>query len=625
MTWKTSGRTVGGRGALLRRACGMALALTGLAAAGAARAEGCKVVDYGTLPVEVQNQRATTMVKINGKDTRFILDTGAFFNIMSRANAQALGLTLEMAPPGFFISGIGGDAGINVTHVRDFGILGADLHNIAFVVGGSDIGMGLLGANLLLLADLDLDLSQGKVKLLRPNLACQKVSMAYWAPDGNYNVATLLSHDNDHDRNARMTVMVNGKPVVAELDTGAPSTVITRRAAERVGIDLSPGAVVPDGLSSGFGQKRYNASVARVNLYQVGTESIQNSRMRVIDGEMGVGSRDHVEMLIGLDFILSHHIFVASSQRKMYFSYNGGRVSVHDKLSEISKSSDVQKSTVGLDGKSEPDTAAAFGLRGQARLQEGNVAGAIDDLDKAIAMAPADPASAPFYYARARARMTPPKVAEGQGGRIPAEQVTNAIADLDTALQLAPDKADVLMMRARLLLARRDRPRAEADIERLRTLVPAGSSQAETLASMLIEVDKPAQAIPLLDDWVRLHGEDSHLGDVLNTRCWARGLAGIQLEEAAKDCAKAIKRDGPEPTILGSQALVELRLGHWQAALDLYTQALAKRPGMGWSRYGQALARLHLGQAEGKTELAAVTASNPVIVERAKHLGLTPP
>jgi hypothetical protein len=33
-----------------------------------------------------------------------------------------------------------------------------------------------------------------------------------------------------------------------------------------------------------------------------------------------------VDMLIGADFFLSHRIYVANSQRKLYFTYNGGPV-----------------------------------------------------------------------------------------------------------------------------------------------------------------------------------------------------------------------------------------------------------------------------------------------------------
>lgn len=603
---------------MTRRVYPAIMVLTCAMSAQVALADGCKVANYGTLPVEVVGGRATTMVKINGRDTRLMLDTGAFYNVMSRANADAMGLKLEMAPVGLSAGGVGGSAGLSLTHVKDFGILGASLHNIEFLVGGSDVGMGILGANLLDLADLDLDLAQGKLGILKPSLGCQKLSMAYWAKGGSEEVK-LLSN-NSGARQSEITVMVNGKPVRAMLDTGAPTTVITRKAAARTGIDLSPEALKSAGMTSGFGKKHYQAWIARVALYQIGSESIQNSRMTVIDGDIEDGSEPD-EMLLGLDFILSHHIWVANSQRKIYFSYNGGRVSAHDKASEMSAAS-----TPGAPTGEEPKTAQAYALRGQAKLTRGDTAGAVDDLDKAIAMAPNAPASADFYYARARAKMT-----SSEGKRIPAATVETALSDLDMALQLAPDQPEVLIMRARLHLMRglrdkAERDKGEADVATLRSKLPAGSALVRPLVSMLIETGQPVLALPLLDDWLRLHPEDSATNSMLNLRCWARGLAGTMLEEAAQDCRKVIKREGPKPAYLDSQSLVELRLGHNQAALDGYQQVLAQAPGMGWARYGQALAKLRLGQAEaGQAELAAVTAANPNIVAQAKRFGLTPP
>ena len=78
----------------------------GVLLASHAWADGCQLERYGTLPVEMEGSRATTMVKINGSDTRFALDTGAFFNIMSNASASSLGLKLRALPFGFRISGI---------------------------------------------------------------------------------------------------------------------------------------------------------------------------------------------------------------------------------------------------------------------------------------------------------------------------------------------------------------------------------------------------------------------------------------------------------------------------------------------------------------------------------------
>lgn len=134
----------------------------GVLVAGHAWANDCKLKNYGTLPVEMIGTRPTTKVQINGVDTRFILDTGAFFNVMSDANASALKLDTRFAPTGFYVSGVGGDVRVRIASVKKFGILGATFDNMDFIVGGSDAGYGLLGANLLDFADLEIDLAAGK-------------------------------------------------------------------------------------------------------------------------------------------------------------------------------------------------------------------------------------------------------------------------------------------------------------------------------------------------------------------------------------------------------------------------------------------------------------------------------
>lgn len=582
----------------------------------ASAAGGCRAVSYGTIPVEMVGGRATTMVKINGKDTRFIIDTGAFYNIMPRSTADALGLHLEMAPQGFYITGLGGSADVSLTHVKQFGILGATLSDITFIVGGTDMGMGLLGAPLLNLFDLEADLGAGKMTLIKPT-GCGNAAMAYWSP-GNYNEAKLLAPEDSYDRKKRVIVMVNGKPVKALLDTGA-HTGITRKAALRVGIDMD--RAEPAGEGGGIGSHHYKTWVARVASYSVGTETIQNSKMRVL-GDDGVQERtDPTEMWLGADFFLSHHIYFANSQRMMYFTYNGGRVSQLDRQGAVNAPRSGDAAAGG-----EPTTAQDYGLRGQARLERSEVAGGIEDLSKAIAMAPQEPSSAVFYYARARGRMSGEGQTPGQGAQVSAVALDAALADLDMALRLAPDKVDPLVMRARLRMLHREADLARADIDTLVRVLPAGAPQTAALASLLIATDQPARALPLLDNWVKLHPDDGDMGSMLNERCWARGLAGSALEGAQEDCRKAIRRNGESAAYLDSQALVELRLGHNQAALDGYTKALAKNPDMVWSRYGMAVARLRLGQVEqGKAQLAAVKASNPDVVARAARLGLTPP
>lgn len=567
-----------------------------------ARADGCQLKDYGTLSVDMAGEKATTMVKINGSDTRFILDTGAFFNVMSNANASSLGLRLRPAPFGFRINGVGGSAEVQFGHVKDFGILDTTLNNIDFIVGGSDTGYGLLGANLLDVADLELDLAQGKLTLFNAD-HCSKQPLAYWVKDGKYNVADIEPADNRLDRRTFLKVTINGKQVRALLDSGASATVLSRPTAERVGIDLNAPDVKAGNNSFGVGAKTVRTWTVRIDSFSVGTETIQHSQMQVIDGRIG---NDGTDMLLGVDFLLAHHMFIANSQSKAYFTYNGGRVfSFADAPSDSNK---ADTANAAGDKDATPKTAPDFALRGEAHLSRGEPNAAIADLDSAINMAPDQPA---YYLARSRAHAAD-------------KQPDAALADLDKSLSLDPKNADALLLRAELRYVHKDRTGALADVTAAAALVPAGSALARTIARLYVTLGQPTSALPLLDDWIRLHNRDAMLGSALNERCWARGLSNQMLDDALDDCRKAIKHDGENPAYLDSLGLVQLRLGHYPDSIKAYEQAVAQMPKNAWSRYGLGLAKIRSGQTDaGNADLAAARALDPDIDAHTSKYGLT--
>lgn len=569
--------------------------------AGPAWADGCHVDSYGTLPVEMIGSRATTMVKINGADTRFILDTGAFFSTMSNATAHALKLDLRPAPFGFHITGIGGDADVKVANVQEFGIVGATLHDVQFIVGGTDTGYGLLGANLLDFADLEIDLAGGKLTLFKTK-HCNKALLAYWVKDGEeYNVADLDPPDSVYARGIYLNVTINGKEVRAELDSGAPATILTRSAAERAGIDLRAPAVKAAGHSGGIGAGLLKTWIAPVDSFSVGTETIKHSQMQVIDGTLGDSDTD---MLLGVDFLLAHRMFIANKEGKAYFTYNGGRVFTFATAPQDGDKSDVATSA---DDKGPAKTAGDYALLGEAHLSRGELNAAAADLGEAIRMAPDQ---APYYVALARTQAA-------------LKQPEAALAALDKSLALDPKNADALLLRAGLRLPGKDRAGAAADVAAASALVPAGSSQAYLVAGLYMELQQPAAALPLLDDWIRLHDDDAMLGTVLNERCWARSLSNQMLDDALKDCRKAIRRDGEKPAYLDSLGMVELRLGHYPESIKAYQKAIAGQRHSAWSLYGLGLAEIRNGQADaGNADLAAARALDPQIEALAGQYGV---
>ena len=563
-------------------------------------AEKCHLGKYGTLPVDMVGGRATTVVKINGSDTRFALDTGAFFNTMSKASATSLGLKLKNLPFGFRLSGIGGATDAEFTDVKEFGVLDTTLHKIEFIVGGTDMGYGLLGANLLDIADLEIDLAHGKLTLFAAD-HCNKAAMAYWTTDGNYNVVDTEPADSQNDRRTFLQVTINGKKVRALLDSGASATLLTRDAAERIGIDLNAPDVKSGLLSIGVGTKPVKTWTVPIDKFSVGTETIQHSQMMVIDGDMG--DRD-TDMLLGVDFILAHHMYVANSQEKIYFTYNGGRVFAYAAAPGDSGNPDAGNAA----SSDAPKTAGDYALLGEAHLSRGEPEAAIADLDKAIGMAPDQAA---YYLSRARAYAA-------------NKQPDAALTDLDKSLSLDPKNVDALLMRVEFRFWHKDRAGAMADLTTANALAPAGSMQARSVATWYIQLDQPATALPLLDDWIRLHSDDALLGSALNQRCWARGLSNQMLDDALKDCRKAIRRDGEKPAYLDTLGLVQLRLGHYPESLKAYEQAVAENPRSAWSRYGLGLAKIRGGQTDaGKADLAAARALDPEIEARAGKYGLT--
>ena len=116
--------------------------------------------------------------------------------------------------------------------------------NIEFLVGGGEAGsdvVGLLGQNVLHLADVEYDLGHGVVRLLRPR-DCGREDLAYWAAGRPYSAIRLFP-GLTRVSFAIATVSINGAPVRALFDTGASSSVLSLAAARRVGVPTTGAGV----------------------------------------------------------------------------------------------------------------------------------------------------------------------------------------------------------------------------------------------------------------------------------------------------------------------------------------------------------------------------------------------
>jgi predicted aspartyl protease len=271
--------------------------------------------------------RPMVHARINGSDALFIADSGAFYNSLTTAAAAQYQLHLEPAPYEKNLSGVGGDAQEWLTTVKTFTLLNVDLSDTTFVVGTNGFGegvAGLIGQNIFRsFGDVEYDLAHGVIRLVRTK-GCSGVSMAYWAK-------SQPAYDIDIDEpsaefpHTTGRAYVNGAEIRVMFDTGASRSVLTLDAAKRAGVTPDTPGVAPAGETRGVGRRSVKTWVGPFATFRIGNEEIRNTHLRF--GEVGMRSAHRsVDMLLGADFFLSHHIYVANSQRKLYFTYNGGPV-----------------------------------------------------------------------------------------------------------------------------------------------------------------------------------------------------------------------------------------------------------------------------------------------------------
>jgi predicted aspartyl protease len=297
-----------------------------LAAALAPRANAdCELSDFLDVPVKVADLWAVAEVKINGHPARMIIDSGSSDNNIDAVSAQAFGLEMDIDPK-FVAQGSNGEFREQMGTAREFEMAGYKIKNVAFMIGGAQIGggvQGLLGQELLSAADIDFDYGAGFVRFVRPK-DCGGQALAYWAkPDQFFGMVEVRSSDPDL-KDITGVAEVNGVKVRVLFDTGGGDSTLSLAAAKRAGISPTDPGAVDAGDLGGLGRKRVATWVVPVKSFAIGGEEIRNTKLRI--GDWTGADRTYADMILGGDFFVSHHVYLANSQHRIYFTYNGGPV-----------------------------------------------------------------------------------------------------------------------------------------------------------------------------------------------------------------------------------------------------------------------------------------------------------
>lgn len=583
---------------------GLAWSAGAVAAGAPAASAQCKVIKLGELPVTMERGRPVISARINGSDVRLMLDSGAFWSSLSYAKAEELKLKLSLLPMGVTIRGVTGDAKAKLARVENFTLATWPIKNADFIVtSGPGNVAGLLGENILSQLDVEYDLPHGFVRFFHVE-KCDDKSLAYWAagkPSSTINLPRDTNTMGAKGLRESITaeVFVNGKRLKAIIDSGA-DTVLDLQAANSAGIDVKDPKVVSGGNIYGVGVSTRQSWIAPMASFKIGDEEVRNADVRIAD------LQDRTDMLLGSDFLISHRMFVSTSQKRIYFTYEGGAI-FNSSPKWMVKDADGSLQASAATSDADPTDAAGFARRGSVRLTEQKLDLALADFTQAITL---DPKTASYYHSRARVYLI-------------RRQSALAMSDLDHAIALDATLVDALADRARLKLILADKPGAVADAALASQGSPKQGDLRLGLANIFSEAGKPERAIVEFTSWIDSHPDDARLPIALNGRCWARALANVDLDDGLKDCNRALSMRPKTPGFLDSRGLVQVRRRAFKEAVNDYGEVLKSQPKSGWALFGRSLAYRGLGQtAAADADRAAAIQNRPKIIEEAASFGI---
>jgi tetratricopeptide (TPR) repeat protein len=307
-------------------------------------------------------------------------------------------------------------------------------------------------------------------------------------------------------------------------------------------------------------------------------------------------------MLLGADFLLSHRVYVANSEHRLYFTYNGGPVFVPERGVILPPKGAAPAPPV-VPGET-PVDADGFARRAAAFDARGDFPAAIADLNQLVSMQP----TAAHYLQRA--------IEHRRNGDADAE-----LADLDATLNLEPANATALMARGVLELRRGDQAAGIADLSAPikayieRSGGPANDPRITPLGRLTVT----------LGWWAFLHRDDANFPEAMNAVCWGHAFWGKELSMGQQRCAIAMDRSPGDGDLHDARGLIDLRFGDDQGATTEFNAVLDHNPKDAWALFGRGMAELDLGKAtEGHTDMAAAAALSPGLADVAKGYGITP-
>lgn len=282
-------------------------------------AKRCQYPQIAAVPVSYTGMDLDITIpgRINGTPATLLVNTGSAVTALTRTGAARRALPLVAT--GARVRGVGGRSRVYSVHVDEYVAASARAFQGFMPVIGDYTSPpaydGVAGASFLLQSDVEFSLATKELRFYRP-INCDASFLAYW-DEGASELPFV--YNLSHGRNPHFYVLLNGQKLRAAISSATGATVVTLGAAKRAGMRLDAPGVERAADTGGVGDAHVARWHTRFDTLQLGKEIIRDAPVAVIDSDdLGV------DLLLGADFLRSHRVLFAMSQKKLYISYVGG-------------------------------------------------------------------------------------------------------------------------------------------------------------------------------------------------------------------------------------------------------------------------------------------------------------
>ena len=270
---------------------------------GALAAE-CPVVPLASVKTDrLADGRIKIPVSLEGHPLSFLVDTGGISTTIKWEQARELRLPVKQSLRK--LTGVGGSM-LNFTVTgENFSIGDLRVHNLPIYVESRSLADadGTLAPDILRNYDVDIDFPHGSLSLISPD-RCAGADRAD---------AAVIAMDVAQNGHVRFPVKIDGKTIMATLDTGSTISLINMQAAASLGIYPASQQLA---LVRDTGQYRLYAYPFQT--LEIGGVSVKNPRIAIASDSFfpGLGS----DLVLGMDALRQMHLTIAYGEQRLYIT-----------------------------------------------------------------------------------------------------------------------------------------------------------------------------------------------------------------------------------------------------------------------------------------------------------------